>query len=230
MTYSHKYNQHTMFSSQLKRENPLNIKVIKVKREYHAYTKIQYIQKRTIDLLFGSILFLFSLPVMFYALYRIKKESPGPIFFKQTRIGKDGKAFTCYKFRSMHVNSKFNPYTQQNDCRIFPFGNIMRKMRIDELPQLLNIIKGEMHLIGPRAEWDILVKKYEELIPNYHDRHLVAPGITGLAQVHYHYGRNIKDTKNKLKYDRLYIESWSLGLELKIILKTIAVVFRRKGM
>ena len=167
---------------------------------------------------------------MLYALYRIKKESPGPLFFKQSRIGLNGKAFTCYKFRSMYIDGEFNPYTQTNDSRIFPFGNTMRKMRIDELPQLLNVLKGEMHLIGPRAEWDILVKDYEAVIPSYHDRHLVAPGITGLAQVLYPYGRNIKDTKNKLRYDRLYIESWSVELELKIILKTIAVVFGKRGM
>ncbi len=197
---------------------------------YKNYTPTQYIQKRFIDFSIGGILFLSSLPLIAYVLYRIKKESPGPIFFKQKRIGLNGKPFTCYKFRSMHVDSKFNPYTQENDSRIFPFGNTMRKMRIDELPQLLNIIKGDMHLIGPRAEWDILVKDYENTIYNYHDRHLVAPGITGLAQVRYPYGRNIKDAKNKLKYDRIYIESWSLKLELTIVWKTIEVILGKRGM
>ena len=233
MTYSPIYNKTNIFSSQVSTNKKIilnkNIQTIESKKEYQTYTKTQYIQKRIIDVLLSSMLLLLSFPIIFYALYRIKKESPGPIFFKQTRIGLNGKPFTCYKFRSMHVNSEFNPYTQQNDYRIFPFGNIMRKMRIDELPQLLNVFKGEMHLIGPRAEWDILVKKYETIIPDYHDRHLVSPGITGLAQVCYHYGSNIKDTKNKLKYDRLYIESWSVELELKIILKTIAVVLGKKG-
>ena len=203
---------------------------ITTKKNYQSYSKFQYIQKRIIDFGIGTILFLFAIPIIFYTLYRIKKESPGPIFFKQTRIGLNGKTFTCYKFRSMHVNSKFNPYTQENDSRIFPFGNTMRQMRIDELPQLLNIIKGEMHLIGPRAEWDILVKDYEKIIPSYHDRHLVAPGITGLAQVQYPYGRNIQDAKNKLKYDRIYINSWSLGLELKVVWKTIEVILGKRGM
>ena len=232
MTYLPTYNKLNIFSSQINKKMILNkkIQIVDSKKRYQTYTKSQYIQKRMIDLLFGSILLLFSFPVILYALYRIKKESSGPIFFKQTRIGLKGKPFTCYKFRSMHVDSKFNPYTQTDDCRIFPFGNTMRKMRIDELPQLLNILKGEMHLIGPRAEWDILVKKYEAIIPNYHDRHLVAPGITGLAQVCYPYGCNSRDAKNKLKYDRLYIESWSLGLELKVILKTIGVVLKKKGM
>lgn len=200
------------------------------KNNYHTYTTFQYIQKRIVDFTFGGLLFLLTIPITFYALYRIKKESPGPIFFKQSRIGLNGKPFTCYKFRSMHMNGKFNPYTQENDSRIFPFGNTMRQMRIDELPQLFNILKGEMHLIGPRAEWDILVKDYENIIPGYHDRHLVAPGITGLAQVQYPYGRNIKDAKNKLKYDRLYIGSWSLALEFKIVIKTIEVILGKRGM
>ena len=232
MTYAPIYSNSSTFSSQINKKFILNqnIQIIKNDKNYQTYTKTQYMQKRFIDLFFSAILLLLTSPVMLYALYRIKKESPGPIFFKQSRIGLNGKAFTCYKFRSMHVDGKFNPYTQTNDSRIFPFGNTMRKMRIDELPQLLNVFKGEMHLIGPRAEWDILVKDYETIIPSYHDRHLVAPGITGLAQVQYPYGRNIKDAKNKLKYDRLYIESWSLSLELKVIFKTIEVILGKKGM
>jgi len=105
----------------------------------------------------------------------------------------------------------------------------MRKMRIDELPQILNILKGDMHLIGPRAEWDILVEKYETIIPNYKQRHSVRPGITGLAQISYPYGRNIYDAKQKLKYDLIYIKNWSLWLELKVAVKTAGVVFGKKG-
>jgi len=196
----------------------------------NSYTKFQYLQKRLVDFFFSSLLLTLSIPVMGYTIFRIKKESPGPIFFKQSRIGRNGQKFTCYKFRSMHENSKFNPYTQENDSRIFPFGNTMRQMRIDELPQLFNVLKGDMHLIGPRPEWDILVKDYESVIPKYHDRHLVAPGITGLAQVQYPYGRNLKDAKNKLKYDKLYISSWSLILELKVVWKTIEVILGKRGM
>lgn len=234
MTYSISKNNKKNISLFQKNISPImnnnNITSTRNKKGYKTYTKFQYIQKRLIDFLIGGVLLLFALPVIFYTLYRIKKESPGPIFFKQSRIGLNGKTFICYKFRSMHVNSKFNPYTQENDSRIFPFGNTMRQMRIDELPQLLNIIKGEMHLIGPRAEWDILVKDYESIIPDYHDRHLVAPGITGLAQVKYPYGRNVQDAKNKLKYDRLYINSWSLGLEFKVVWKTIEVILGKRGM
>lgn len=201
----------------------------KIAKKYLAYNNAQYLQKRMVDVIFSTLLLLIMIPVGLYTIYRIKKESPGSIFFKQPRVGVNGKIFTCYKFRSMHVDSHFNPYTQQCDDRIFPFGKIMRKMRIDELPQLLNVLKGEMHLIGPRAEWDILVKKYEELIPNYHARHAVAPGITGLAQVLYPYGCNTQDAKNKLKYDTFYIRSWSLKLELQIVWQTINVIVKRKG-
>ncbi|MBU1668247.1 sugar transferase [bacterium] len=211
-----------------KSEFPMN----KISKSYNAkgYTKVQYVQKRIIDVLVGSSLLLVTAPVILYSIYRIKKESAGSIFFRQSRIGLNGKAFICYKFRSMHTNSKFNPYTQENDSRIFPFGNTMRKMRIDELPQLLNILKGEMHLIGPRAEWDILVQDYEKIIPNYHNRHVVSPGITGLAQVCYPYGRNVEDAKKKLAFDMEYINNWSLWQEIKVVFKTIEVVLGKKGM
>jgi len=198
--------------------------------EYRAYNKIEYIQKRVIDFVIGGVLFLITLPIAGYVYYRIKKESPGPIFFTQSRVGLNGKTFTCYKFRSMHVDGKFNPYTQENDSRIFPFGNIMRKMRIDELPQLINVFKGEMHLVGPRAEWDILVRDYEKVIPNYHKRHIVAPGITGLAQVCYPYGRNVDDAIKKLEYDMEYIKNWSIFKDISVLWKTIVVVFGKRGM
>ena len=223
-----KYNHNTIEIS--KRNEFAMKKTINKSQQPMGYTKFQYFQKRMVDLIVGGSLFLISLPLALYTVYRIRKESPGSIFFKQSRIGLDGKAFTCYKFRSMHEDSQFNPYTQENDSRIFPYGNTMRKMRIDELPQLLNVLKGEMHLIGPRAEWDILVKDYEKIIPNYHDRHLVAPGITGLAQVCYPYGRNVDDAKEKLKFDMEYINNWSLWQEAKVIYKTIEVVLGKRGM
>jgi lipopolysaccharide/colanic/teichoic acid biosynthesis glycosyltransferase len=196
------------------------------------YSKWQYIQKRAIDFFGIFWLFFFSWPVMLYSAYRIKKESPdGPIFFKQKRVGLNSKEFVCVKFRSMHTNTDyFNHYTQENDPRIFPWGKIMRKYRFDELPQMINILKGEMHLIGPRAEWIELVEKYEKSIPYYNERHLVAPGITGWAQVNYPYGQNLEDTKQKLMYDLYYIKHWSIILEMKVVWKTIKVVLNKKGL
>jgi len=193
------------------------------------YTKINFLQKRVVDYTM-TILFILTLwPLVLYTIYRIKKESPGPVFFKQSRVGLNGKTFVCYKFRSMHTDSHFNPYTSDNDSRIFPFGHIMRKMRIDELAQIINVVKGDMHIVGPRAEWDILVKEYEKIIPNYHLRHNIAPGITGLAQVKYPYGRNAYDAKQKLAYDTFYIKNWSILLELKVLLQTVGVILKKSG-
>lgn len=195
------------------------------------FTKWQYIQKRFIDYLGVFCLFFFSWPVILYARKKIKKESPGTSVFKQYRVGKNNKEFKCVKFRSMHQKTEFfNHYTQEDDPRIFPWGETMRKTRVDELPQMINVLKGEMHLIGPRAEWNELVKNYEEQIPYYNERHLIAPGITGWAQVNYPYGANIEDTKQKLMYDLYYIKYWNILLELKIVWKTAMTVIGRKGL
>ena len=193
------------------------------------YSKLQHIQKWFIDYAGALTIGFFTLPFMLHAIYRIRQESPGSILFRQTRVGLNGKKFTCYKFRSMHEDSHHDPYTRENDSRIFPWGNTMRKTRIDELPQLWNILKGDMHLLGPRAEWDILVENYEKDIPYYHQRHLVKPGITGWAQVMYPYGANAEDARQKLMYDLYYIKYWSIALELKTAWKTIRVVLSKQG-
>jgi len=130
----------------------------------------------------------------------------------------------------MHENAHFDPYTKKEDSRIFPFGKFMRKSRIDELPQLWNVLKGDMHLFGPRTEWCILVENYEKEIPYYHERHLVRPGISGWAQVMYPYGANTEDSRQKLMYDLYYISHWSVWLEIETIIRTIGVVMGRKGL
>jgi lipopolysaccharide/colanic/teichoic acid biosynthesis glycosyltransferase len=152
--------------------------------------------------------------------------------FKQLRIGLNGKDFKCNKFRSMNLDAEKNgaQFACIDDTRVFAFGEFMRKTRIDELPQMLNVFKGEMHLIGPRPERKIWTDKFEEIIPYYNERHLVRPGITGWAQVMYPYGENAEDAKQKLMYDLYYIKHWSLLLELKIVYKTIMVVLGRKGL
>jgi len=201
------------------------------KSKIKTYSKFQMVEKRVIDISISILLMVLTMPLMIYSIYRIKKESPdGPIFFKQKRVGKDEKEFECYKFRSMRTDiDYFNHYTQENDPRIFKWGQFMRKSRIDELPQLINVLKGDMHLIGPRAEWNELVKEYEQKIPDYHLRHIVAPGITGWAQVNYPYGANLEDTKKKLEYDLYYIKNWSLWLEIKTIYKTIKIILNKEG-
>ncbi len=196
------------------------------------FSPLQYLIKRCVDFSITIPLGIIILPIVIYTIYRIRKESPdGPVLFKQKRVGKNGREFECIKFRSMRTDvNYFNHYTQKDDPRIFPWGAIMRKTRLDELPQLINVIKGEMHLIGPRAEWNELVAKYEEKIPFYNERHLIAPGITGWAQVMYPYGANVEDARQKLMYDLYYIKNWSLWLELKTAIKTILVMLGKKGL
>lgn len=193
-------------------------------------TTVQYIQKRVIDYIGIFCLFVISWPIMLYSRFKIKKESPGSVIYRQNRVGINNQIFKCNKFRSMHENSYYNPYTSKEDPRVFPYGQIMRKTRIDEIPQMFNVLKNEMHLIGPRAEWDVLVENYEKEIPFYNKRHIVRPGITGWAQVNYPYGENAEDARQKLMYDLYYIKHWSLWLEMKVVYKTILVVLGRKGL
>lgn len=198
-------------------------------QEVRPYSRLAYFIKRMVDVSVALSLLLLTWPVMLYAMRRIKKESPGSVIFSQERIGRNAKPFKIYKFRSMHENAHFDPYTQQEDVRIFPFGSIMRKTRIDELPQLWNVLKGDMHLFGPRSEWSILVDDYEKDIPFYHERHLVAPGISGWAQVMYPYGSCVEDARQKLMYDLYYIKNWSIWLEIETMIRTVGVVLGKKG-
>lgn len=217
----------------INRQNVMNLspqfEPKKIVKYMKRYTLLEYTVKRILELfiiiLISPIVFLVSL----YTVYRIKMDSKGSIFYKQMRIGQEGVPFVCYKFRSMHEHNEIKLYTTDDDDRVFTFGNTMRKMRIDELPQLWNVIKGDMHLVGPRAEWDILAQNYAGVIPHYCQRHSVKPGITGLAQVQYPYGRGVKDARNKLRYDLLYIRNWSLALEFKVMWNTLSVIFRKKG-
>lgn len=196
---------------------------------FSPYTPFQYFQKRLLDYSAAFTLLAISLPVMLYAAYRIKSESLGPVFYLQTRVGIKGRPFKLIKFRSMHVDSHHDPYTHENDSRIFPFGNFMRKAHIDELPQLFNVLKGDMHFVGPRPEWNILVERYEEELPFYQVRHLVRPGITGHAQVNYTYGGGVDDAHQKLMYDFYYVKHWSLAKDIAIMAKTFMHCLKKNG-
>ena len=191
-----------------------------------------YIQKRAIDYIGIASLFTLFWPIMLYSAYRIKKESPdGGILFKQDRVGLSGREFTCIKFRSMRSDAEKDgaQFAVEDDSRVFPWGKVMRKTRIDELPQIFNVLKGEMHLIGPRPERRVWVDQFIKEIPYYNKRHLVKPGITGWAQVKYPYGANIEDARQKLMYDLYYIKEWSLLLDLKTIILTVMVVLGHRG-
>jgi lipopolysaccharide/colanic/teichoic acid biosynthesis glycosyltransferase len=200
-------------------------------KEIKPYTKAQYFQKRAFDLIISIPLFILSLPIILYSAYRIKKESPdGNIFYTQTRVTQGGKTFQCYKLRSMRTDINYHSNTiTENDPRLFEWGSFMRKTRIDEIPQLINVIKGDIHLIGPRAEWIKMVKLHEQSIQNYCLRHINKPGITGYAQVKCPYARDIKDTKEKFMHELYYIKNWNILFDLKIFLQTILVILGKKG-
>ena len=194
--------------------------------DIYKYTIFQKFQKRIIDYI--GILFLLPITLffIFYSYFRIKKESPGSIFFHQKRIGQEENEFNCIKLRSMVLDSEKNgpKFAEENDPRVFPWGETMRYTKIDELVQLWNVWKGDMHLIGPRPERKIWVQEFKKSIQYYTQRHIVPPGITGLAQIKYHYGRGEIDAKAKLEYDLYYIKNWSLKLEFTIIYETILFI------
>jgi len=186
--------------------------------------------KRVTDIALAGGMLLLAAPFMLLVALVVRLDSHGPILFRQARTGMRGVAFHCLKFRSMAVGSEQgDKYTQKNDKRITRIGGFLRRSRLDELPQLFNILAGDMSFIGPRAEWDMLVARYENQLPYYHLRHLVRPGLTGWAQINYSYGANIEDTRMKLEYDLYYIKYHSLSLDLAIVLGTIRVVLSGVG-
>jgi lipopolysaccharide/colanic/teichoic acid biosynthesis glycosyltransferase len=193
--------------------------------------RIRVIKKIT-DIVISIILLLFSFPLWLLSCFRIRQESPGPVFYTQERTGLANQTFQCIKFRSMKLDAEVNgaAFSRKNDSRILKYGAIMRLTRIDELPQLINIFKGEISLIGPRPERPVFIETFEELIPYYNIRHNIKPGITGYAQVMYPYGAGVFDARHKLMYDLYYIKNWSIFLELKIIYLTALVVLTRKGL
>lgn len=178
-------------------------------------------------LVVGAI-FIFFLPIVFVLNLFFNR---GPLFYTQKRVGQYGKEFSIYKFRSMVVDAESTgaKMAAKNDARITPFGKILRMFRIDELPQLISIIKGDMQLIGPRPERKIFVDKLNEITPFYSARHLIKPGITGWAQVKYKYGENLEDSIRKLEYDMYYIKNKSITLDIRIIFKTITTVLFSRG-
>jgi exopolysaccharide biosynthesis polyprenyl glycosylphosphotransferase len=188
--------------------------------------------RRVADLIVACALILFTLPLMAIVAVAIKCESRGPIFYRQERIGLRGARFMVMKFRSMVQNAEAGGrpvWAAQHDARVTSVGNIIRRFRIDELPQLFNVLSGEMSMIGPRPERPYFVEQLSALIPGFDHRHAVKPGITGWAQVNYPYGASVEDARNKLAYDLYYTKNRSLGLDLRILLATVRVVIFQQG-
>lgn len=198
-----------------------------------VFNRFQLALKRILDLtivLAVTPTFMLIIPIIALA---IKLDSPGPIFYRQTRSGRAGKLFSIYKFRTMATDAEKDGKPQWaavNDARITKTGMILRKSRLDELPQIFNILKGEMSLVGPRPERPEFVEELEQQIPYYRTRLMVKPGLTGWAQVHYDYGNTVEDAVHKLQYDFYYVRYWSIWLDIYTMFQTFAVVFKLKGM
>ncbi|MCX7771056.1 MAG: TIGR03013 family PEP-CTERM/XrtA system glycosyltransferase [Proteobacteria bacterium] len=187
--------------------------------------------KRILDIIFSILGLLASLIITIPVAILIKIESRGPVFYRQRRVGLNNRIFECIKFRSMTVHAEKNGavWASKNDNRVTRVGKVIRKLRIDEIPQMWNVLKGDMSFIGPRPERPEFVELLEKKIPYYNLRHSVKPGITGWAQVCYPYGASEEDALEKLKYDLYYIKNLSLFLDFQILLKTAKVVLLGQG-
>ena len=203
--------------------------VLSVKRLPFEFAENFYI-KKLFDVVFSFFVCLLVLSWLYPILFiLVKLESKGPLLFKQKREGINGSEFICYKFRSMKINEQSEKaHVSKYDSRVTKMGAFMRKTSIDELPQFLNVLKGEMSVVGPRPHLESLSIEYQKDVKNYLKRHIVKPGITGLAQVSGYRGEIKKkaDIKNRIRLDIFYIENWSFFLDIKIIFKTILNVFQ----
>ncbi|MBP0496097.1 sugar transferase [Roseomonas indoligenes] len=190
------------------------------------------VSHRAIDIAGALLILLVTFPVWAVAALIVRLDSPGPVFYRQVRVGQHGRHFTLYKFRSMVVDAEAGGaprWATRNDPRVTRFGRFMRLTRIDELPQLFNVLRGEMALVGPRPERPGFVEQLGRVIPHYDDRALVKPGITGWAQVNYPYGASVEDARMKLAYDLYYVCRRSLFLDMIILVSTVRVVLFQEG-
>ena len=188
--------------------------------------------KRAIDVVVGAVGLMLAAPVMVPVAALIKITSRGPVLYHQDRVGHHGRIFTVHKFRSMVEGAEAGTgaiWSQPNDSRITPVGRVLRRTRLDELPQLWNVLRGDMSLVGPRPERPEFVRSLTEQIPFYGQRHVVRPGLTGWAQVRYTYGASVEDAMKKLQYDLYYIKNMSVALDLFVLFSTVKTVLQRQG-
>lgn len=188
--------------------------------------------KRLMDIVVSLIVLIITSPLMAVIGLIVRSTSDGPAIYRQKRVGKNGRTFTMYKFRTMYKDAEAQSgptWAQKNDPRITPIGNWLRKLRLDELPQFWNVLKGNMSLVGPRPERPYFVEQFKEQIPLYGRRLRVRPGITGWAQVKWKYDTSLQDVKEKTKFDLFYVENMSLIMDFKILINTIMTIIRAKG-
>ncbi|OWY21052.1 sugar transferase [Sphingobacteriales bacterium UPWRP_1] len=191
----------------------------------------QRIIKRGIDIAASAMVLLLLLPLYLFTAIKVKLSSPGPIFYTQKRVGKGGKLFDIYKFRSMYVDAeKYGPQlSSKNDERITPWGRFMRKWRLDEIPQFYNVLKGDMSLVGPRPERRYYIDQIVEKAPAYRHLMKVKPGITSLGMVKFGYAENVDEMVERMQHDLLYIENMSLALDFKVMIYTVLVLLQGRG-
>ena len=190
------------------------------------------LEKQVFDFVFAACILLIASPLMLLVAVLIKLDSPGPVLLRQERVGQNGKIFTLYKFRSMYFDAeeKTGPvWASENDPRVTRIGRIIRTLRLDELPQMINVLKGEMSIVGPRPERPFFTEKLQKDLPYYKQRLVVKPGITGWAAVKYKYTSSIESAREKLQYDLYYIKNRSFLLDMVILLKTIQVMITGEG-
>ena len=191
----------------------------------------QQLLRRLLSLAVAFLALVICLPFIPLIILAVRLSSPGPVFFSQTRVGRRGCPFTAYKFRTMRQDAEANGavWAAKEDPRVTPIGGFMRKTRLDEIPQLWNVLRGDMAFVGPRPERPEFVQWLSKEIPFYDLRHMIRPGITGWAQVRYHYGASLEETKRKLEYDLYYVKNQSIGLDLLIMFETIKTIILRRG-
>lgn len=221
------YSEDTFFSETWRKESVHRLDhswALRQNFQLARHSAYRYL-KAGADYLLAILLLPIALPLMALVALAVAVDSGFPVLFRQERVGRGEKRFTLLKFRTMHVRSEEDdPYTRDRDTRITRVGRFLRLIRLDELPQIFNVLAGDMSFAGPRAEWSRIVADYETKIPSYHLRHLVKPGITGWAQVNYRYGSGLDDAIEKLRYDLYYIKNYSLVLDIEILLKTVLKV------
>ena len=196
------------------------------------YSDVAHHIRRLLNAGLAAAGFVLSLPIMLLTALAVKLDSRGPLFYTQERVGNNGRTFKIIKFRSMRVGAEeaSGPvWAEQGDPRITRVGNIIRKLRLDELPQFVNVIRGDMNFVGPRPERPVFVEQLSQIIPYYSQRHLVKPGLTGWAQVKYPYGASVEDAIEKLRYDLYYIKNQSLLLDAIIAFETVRIVLLGRG-
>ena len=197
-----------------------------------GYSRLSREAKRLMDILVSGIALLLLSPILLLTALAIKLDSKGPVLYSQSRVGLMGEPYKIYKFRSMRTDAEANGiavWAGENDPRITRVGKFVRATRLDELPQVWNILKGEMSLVGPRPERPLFVAQLAESLPYYHERHRVKPGLTGWAQINYRYGASKDDSRMKLRYDLYYAKNFSVFLDVIILMKTIRVVLWPDG-